>query len=357
MIPGDEQNLAPERMGALNVTDPPASSWVMRLIHRAGRMGRGNPAFNKIFWWGRALVTVGLALYLINQVRGDLSHLTLQLVAPGYLFLALVSAIAAVFISVWVWRIMLPVANRPGYFTLLAHYLLGFFYNNFLPGGFGGDLVRAGALIQGGQGLIHAANSVLMARLAGLWSIVLLACFSITLYALETGWQAALPLVIMALGALILVILGSAFLLGAPIIKLVKSLPERWQTWHNELRAYWDQPGILLQALLLSFVIQILAVVINTLMARAMGFSIPFGSLFLTIPLVNLVVLLPVSIGGFGVREGSYYYLLSRFGVSTSEAVLLSLAVYVLLVCVAAVGAAVSQFWVPKNGGVDSCAS
>ena len=96
-----------------------------------------------------------------------------------------------------------------------------------------------------------------------------------------------------------------------------------------------------------------MAVVVNASMAQALGLPISFGILLLCIPLVNLVVLLPISIGGFGVREGAYYYLLSCFGVSAGEAVLLSLAVYALLVFVAAVGAAASQFWLPQNGGGD----
>lgn len=307
----------------------------------------------KLFWWGRAFVTVGLAWYLIHQIRGEVSQLQLQLVNPAYLFLAFIMAVVAVFLSVWVWRVMLPIDDRPGYFTLMAHYLLGFFYNNFLPGGFGGDVVRAGALVQAGQGLTQAANSVLMSRLSGLWSIVLLACLTVPLYALETSWYLALPLIFAALGALTVALLGSAILFGAPLSLLVKRLPRRWQTWHNELRAYWYQPGKLLQALLVSFGVQILAVAVNASMARALGISISFDVLLLCIPLINLVVLLPVSIGGFGVREGAYYYMLSHFEVGAGDAVLLSLAVYVLLVLVTAIGAAISQFLIPKNGKVD----
>jgi hypothetical protein len=88
-------------------------------------------------------------------------------------------------------------------------------------------------------------------------------------------------------------------------------------------------------------------------MARALGLSISFDVLLLCIPLINLVVLLPVSMGGFGVREAAYYYMLSHFGVGAGGAVLLSLAVYVLLVLVTAIGAAISQFLIPKNGKVD----
>jgi uncharacterized membrane protein YbhN (UPF0104 family) len=211
-------------------------------------------------------------------------------------------------------------------------------------------VVRAGALVQGGQRLILAANSVLMARLAGLWSIVLLAFLTTPFYGFVVGWRSAMPLIMLTLGALVLAFIGSAILFGAPMTFFVKRLPQRWQNWHCQLQAYREYPRLFVLALGISFAIQILAVSINTLMAQALGLSISFDVLLLCIPLVNLVVLLPISIGGFGVREGVYYYLLAFFGVGAGDAVLLSLAVYLLLVLISAIGAAISQFWVPKNG-------
>lgn len=312
--------------------------------------GVGKYRLRRLYWWGRAFITMVLAWYLLGQIKGDFGQLKLRLEYPWYILLAFGAAISAVFCSVWVWRMMLPSNDRPGFLTLLAHYLLGFFYNHFLPSGFGGDVVRTGALVQGGQRLTQAANSVLMTRVAGLWSIVLLACFMVPVFAIQTGWQPALPWILSALSAFVAALAGSVVLFGTSAKFLVKILPARIQSWHRELQAYWGQPRLLLQALSLSFVIQILAVIVNTSMAQALGLPISFGMLMLTIPLVNLVILLPISIGGFGVREGAYFYLLSRFGVEAGQAVLLSLAVYVLLVMVAAVGAAISQFWLPTNG-------
>lgn len=311
--------------------------------------------YRAIFWWARAFITAGLAWFLIYQIRREIDHITLQLVNPIPLLLVIVAAFAAVFISAWVWQLMLPADGRPGYFTLLAHYLLGLFLNNFLPGGFGGDLVRVGALTQDGQRLDTVANSVLMARLVGLWSIVLLASLSAPLYALTTNWQRAFPLTMIALGALAIAFLGTIFLFGAPMTFLVNHLPARWQTWHNQLRSYRENRRVLICAIGLSFSIQFLAVAINFLVAQALGFSIPFAVLLFSIPLINLVALLPISIGGFGVREGAYYYMLGFFGVSAGDAVLLSLAVYIILLLVSAVGAAASQILIPRSSEGKSC--
>jgi uncharacterized membrane protein YbhN (UPF0104 family) len=48
-------------------------------------------------------------------------------------------------------------------------------------------------------------------------------------------------------------------------------------------------------------------------------------------PLINLITILPIAFGGFGIREGSYYILLGKVGVAASQAVQLSLSVYFLI--------------------------
>jgi uncharacterized membrane protein YbhN (UPF0104 family) len=59
-----------------------------------------------------------------------------------------------------------------------------------------------------------------------------------------------------------------------------------------------------------------------------------------------LTVLIPVSLGGFGVREGSHIYLLGLMGVTATDALILALSVYALLALVTATGAGVCAFLV-----------
>ena len=60
------------------------------------------------------------------------------------------------------------------------------------------------------------------------------------------------------------------------------------------------------------------------LIALSISLDVSFAVLGVTLPLV-LVITVPVSIGGFGVREGSYVLLLSYAGVSATDATLFSL--------------------------------
>ncbi len=57
----------------------------------------------------------------------------------------------------------------------------------------------------------------------------------------------------------------------------------------------------------------------------ALNIGIPFHVLCVIVPIVNFFSALPVSIGGFGVREAAYVYLLVPFGLEPSEVVSISL--------------------------------
>ena len=191
-----------------------------------------------------------------------------------------------------------------------------------------------------------------MRRLAGL---VLLAAAAAVVYAFSVGLQMALPFLILSGGALIAAGVGTAFVFGLPLAWLLNHLPSGWRAWHSELRAYRSQPALLVRGLAVSLAIQLCAVGVNILVARALDLVVPPAGLILAIPLVTLTGILPISLGGFGVREGAYLYLLGQLGGRPTDAVLLSLAVYTLLALIAALGAALTRPWASWRGGERVC--
>jgi hypothetical protein len=61
------------------------------------------------------------------------------------------------------------------------------------------------------------------------------------------------------------------------------------------------------------------------LIARSIALGVPFSALLATLPVVLVLAAAPVSIGGLGVREGSYVLLLGQVGVGATDATLFSL--------------------------------
>jgi glycosyltransferase 2 family protein len=288
----------------------------------------------------RLAITLALVAYLVWHTGSELWQIRLRLVDYTQLGLALVCVVLAMVASAWLWQILIPPANRLPFRRLLASYLNGLFWNNFLPTGMGGDLVRALDLSsQSGQAEM-AFGSVMMSRLASLWGVVVLAAGSAIYYGGSFGWKGGGVIVAVSMAALLVTVLVSAVLLGAPIPgRMRRRLGERFRMYAS-LRAFYHQPHLLLYALSLAVAIQLLAVAINTLVSGALGLSVSPTQLLFGMPLINLVVLLPVSIGGFGLREGSYMYMLGLVGVRPADAILLAIVVHLLLSCIAAAGAA-----------------
>ena len=72
--------------------------------------------------------------------------------------------------------------------------------------------------------------------------------------------------------------------------------------------------------------------------ALAFGIEISFSACVALVPLVWLITLLPVSIGGIGLREASFALLLGTVGIGTEESLLISLGTYAALLVSGAVG-------------------
>ena len=82
---------------------------------------------------------------------------------------------------------------------------------------------------------------------------------------------------------------------------------------------------MLARTLLIGVAFQGLAVFAAWLVVRALELHLPFAPLAVSLAPILIVSVLPVSIGGFGVREGSYVVLLGYAGLGTTDATLLSL--------------------------------
>ena len=91
-------------------------------------------------------------------------------------------------------------------------------------------------------------------------------------------------------------------------------------------------PGVALTALMMSFSIQGGFVLLNVMLAQAIGIVAPLSLWFFAWPLAKLIALAPVSLGGIGVREVAIAGLMAPFGFEPAMIVAQSLSWEVVLV-------------------------
>jgi glycosyltransferase 2 family protein len=273
--------------------------------------------------WIRALVSAGLLALVSSQI--DFGKVSGKLSTGRWDIFAL--AVACVFVSFLVagvrWQVFLTAAGveRHTRETVRA-YLIGAFTNNFLPSQFGGDATRAWIIGAPGN-RIRAVATVLVDRLTALVCLVFAAwlAYLVNPRPVPASLVAALGVASAGLTAGVLlawVVLGGAVRSGRRIGGIARETLVASAACLGRVR-------VISRGLVLGCIFQALVLLAVWLCARAISLGAPFSVLAVSVPTVLILSALPLSIGGFGVREGSFVLLLGRAGISSSDATVLSL--------------------------------
>ncbi len=205
------------------------------------------------------------------------------------------------------WIAVIHAAGGPavGFGKALRLVLIGHFFNQALPSSIGGDAVRIWCAWRAGLGFATAANTVIVDRAMTLLSLLLLAAAGLP-------WLFAIVADPVARWALSTVIVAGVCAYGA-FIALTR-LPDfmtRWRVVRALLalaalaRAATLKPRYALPVIGLSVVSFIGFSFIVFALAHAMHVAVTLGDCILLVPPVILITVIPVSIAGWGVREGA----------------------------------------------------
>jgi glycosyltransferase 2 family protein len=195
----------------------------------------------------------------------------------------------------------------------------GMFFSLCLPSSIGGDVVKAYRIGDTTPRRLLAGCSVLADRLTGLSALAVLGGAALA----ARKYDLSLAVTLAVAAGLLAVVLG-AFLLAVSFLDtIIAVLPEGgpFRGFLSELLPYQQRPSLIAKAVAWSFLVQAGGAVSVAVSARALGVEQPLSVWFSVVPLVALVAVLPISIGGFGVRENATALLLAEQGVSADRAV------------------------------------
>jgi uncharacterized membrane protein YbhN (UPF0104 family) len=215
----------------------------------------------------------------------------------------------------------------PSHLRMLRFQYMALFTQLFLPSSIGGAAVRVGVLLRSGFPLGIAVNSVLLDRIVALGGLVLLAALFLPAVAssISLGGSAGRLAIITALGALGAL---AAALWWRPArfwLALLKHTPLKFLADPLELaRPNLIRPRTVIVAFVLSLFGQFAAIVSIFILAVGMGLHVGLLDCILVMPPVMLLSALPISIAGWGVREGAMVVAFGLLEVPPESALLLS---------------------------------
>ena len=190
--------------------------------------------------------------------------------------------------------------------TYYAYTAMGYFFNNLLPTGFGGDAVKSLAFGKKFNQTSQSVSAVLLARIQGLLALFL--CFFIALpFALS---KAEIPLsytAIMTVASLacIIFILLCLFSDKLPIPQFISNKFSFIGKLQNSLSIYRKHKKQILLSSLDSLWLQLLTLFIAYAYFRAVGVNIDISILVVFTSITIVISMVPISLNGIGVREGT----------------------------------------------------
>lgn len=283
----------------------------------------------------QTLVSIGLLVWIFwkPEFRAQAWQVISQ-ARPGWLVAGFLVAGLANLLGVVRWNVFLRMQGLrlPGWDVLRISFV-GLFFNNFLVGAVGGDVVKVVWLAARGHRKSSALLSVLMDRMSGLPPLIV-ASLVFILWRLD--WLQQSP-VVAGVTHFIFVYLGVvtalmvlSFVLAST--RLIHRLPERFpgraqihefNTAYLEFIKCWPRT---LWASFLSLLILLIHFFTFYCSARAFDLQLPLMDFFALMPAVDIISAMPVSLGGFGVREQLFVTLLGDLaGVPAAQAVSISL--------------------------------
>jgi len=311
----------------------------------------------KVFGFLRIAISLGLLSLLFWFMRGKIRDVWKIILECNFAFLWMALIALALDVIMVSSRLATVFKGEKLYISFRRAFQLtcvGYYFNNFMPTAVGGDIIKAHyASKVSAYDKVRSYMSVFMDRFIGLYTILIISAAALIFNGgkLQIPGLRGLTAALITVGAVGFIVVTNkkiaekvdrfffkfhAFRLGAGINKLYKIVHD-----------YRNRKMVITKALFLSFAAQCLYFFTVYLFFLALGVKISTGSIFLIMPVVLFVGMIP-SLGGLGFREGAIVVLFSPLA-GKENSFTVSMLLLASLFLVSIIGGIIYLWWSIKG--------
>jgi uncharacterized protein (TIRG00374 family) len=284
---------------------------------------------------GKILVTIAFCVFIYSNVDWPAAWRAVQTVRPEMLVVVFAGMLMNVAVSTWKWKLLLSIHSIFYSFpSLYRYYLIGSFFNNFLPSTIGGDGYRIYKTVRNPVSQSGAVGAVFMERITGLLALLITGWIGAVVSFFCTGNEVARLMMLWGAGITLFALICLTVFRKMPTDWLgwfIARVPEKIRLALSCFRDYGRYPGGLALVLLLSLFFQFFLLILYLLLFNEVaGHPVSIFAMAVAVCVSTLVSLLPVSINGLGLLDGSFIYLLSTFHVSYENGLIVMLLIRLL---------------------------
>ena len=251
-----------------------------------------------------------------------------------------VLAIADRYLMAYKWAVMLraqgvEISNLEAFRVYMSSTFVGV----VLPTSVGNDVYRAVRATLGGRQMKVVTTSIVLERVLGMLAVTLLSLVGLAILAIQQPDARFDTLLAAVITFAIVILILLRLSIHPKTYATITGFIEKYRRFkpvsifmdlHGAYMEYSRQGSVLGAFFALSVVEQSLSCFIPYLSSRALGLDTPLIFFLTLIPLSRFITLLPISIGGIGVTEGTYVFVFMLAGMTDVQA--LSVAVFVRLI-------------------------
>ena len=279
----------------------------------------------------KVIISVALIWYLLKDIDIDAAQSRLQGVNMALLLMAVVLFLLQILLGGLRWSVVSNAIHAPiNFVNSLRIFYVGMFFNQALPGGTGGDAMRVYLAYKYGLEIRGAFNGVTLERLFTVVGLVLLVDLTqpflsarINLNATEWVLSSAILLTMGAFGGLTLIMICDRFLKNLHHWRIIRGL----SYLSADTRLIFFKLDNVLPIMGLALLSHINLSICVFFLAQSLELNVQVTDCLMLVPPVLLITVIPISIGGWGIRETAMVTAFSLIGVSSEGALVLSILV------------------------------
>ncbi len=264
----------------------------------------------KIFFSGGLIAWLLMTRVNISEVLAEFAGIHFGWLAMG----ALLHLVGLVFSSCR-WKVLLKAQGIYQPITrLFSYYVVGHFFNMFLPTRVGGDLVRIYDTSRDHGSAIQPTAVILVERITGMLTMLMIASV-VLLMQIDIGfdYMARIPGVYIGIVVFFLILVTGPFVLHPKLESIVISILkhchvpdkilQKLKLVYSAFRIYAKTPGALAHALFWGILLQMNYILHYWFLAKALGLDISVAFFLVIIPIRAITLMFPLTINAIGLRE------------------------------------------------------
>ena len=271
----------------------------------------------------KCLISGGLLFWAIRSTNLTDIGQAVSSAHIHFLLAAVVTYSFSYYIRSHRWQVLLKAQKvKANVLFLFRSYMVSIFFSNFLPSTIGGDVIRGYDIWRLSGNKSIATATVFVDRFLGLLALLMFVLLDL-LFSQELTANLPMLLVWVILATFTILVIASWLLKHSQSI--LNLLNQNQLPWLGKLQGsleriistfltFGKRQTALRNAFGWSILVQIAVISHYYLIAQSLNFEVPFTTFFLIIPIATLIVMLPVSINGIGIRENTFVFLFGTYG-------------------------------------------